>query len=268
MRPTAVRPFLPLVLLAAGVGCGSPPGPAAAQEYEVDATVLENRDHGPQLCLGVVLTSDPIQCGDVPVTNWDWEDVPHRQTDRGTTTAGVHVRGTYDGTSFTLTRRPERARPQEPPPPYVPPGPACDQPEVMDPAHGMDRWEETPPEWQAIPERVAAWVNNAGPGEGPFIGNMIVRPGRAAEAQEIIRRHYLGPLCVAEKDLPTEAELRGTQERILAKLGRQVLSGGPEERAGVLRYTLILVTPELRAEIDEEFGPGRVVLEGRLTPVD
>src|SRR5919108_238757 len=43
--------------------------------YEANATVLDNGDDGPMLCLGTILTSLPPQCGDVPIANWDWNAV-------------------------------------------------------------------------------------------------------------------------------------------------------------------------------------------------
>lgn len=36
------------------------------QRYETTATVLESRDHGPELCLGVVALSLPPQCRGLP----------------------------------------------------------------------------------------------------------------------------------------------------------------------------------------------------------
>ena len=81
----------------------------SAQVYEADAVVLENTLHGPELCLGLIQQSNPPQCGEVPVTNWDWTSVDGEETLGGTTMGNYHVTGTYDGTNFTLTETPRLA---------------------------------------------------------------------------------------------------------------------------------------------------------------
>ena len=75
MRPMLLA-AVPILLLAGcaadAQGGDAPAGTAATQEprYQTTATVLQNRDHGPELCLGIVLTSFPPQCGGLPITNW------------------------------------------------------------------------------------------------------------------------------------------------------------------------------------------------------
>lgn len=72
------------------------------QRYEATATVHESQEHGPMLCLGGVMDSLPPQCGDVPITNWDWDRVPGEERLRGTVWGLYHVVGTYDGAAFTV----------------------------------------------------------------------------------------------------------------------------------------------------------------------
>jgi hypothetical protein len=105
-----VRPALlavPLMLLA-GCAAGGPSGDAPThtvgaqgRRYQTTITVLQSRDHGPELCLGAVWTSHPPQCRGLPITNWRWDQVKGHQTAGGTTWATYHLVGTYDGTWFT-----------------------------------------------------------------------------------------------------------------------------------------------------------------------
>lgn len=83
-----------------------PYGTCDDQEYFGFGTVLENKSHGPQLCLGGVMQSLPVQCGGPDVPNWDWERTPP-QTSIGESKDGAYVvHGTFVDGDFTLTRRP------------------------------------------------------------------------------------------------------------------------------------------------------------------
>lgn len=64
--------------------------------------MLENRDHGPQLCVGVIGTSDPPTCSGPGVASWDWDAAPHT-TFSGTTYGSYVLTGTFDGETFVLT---------------------------------------------------------------------------------------------------------------------------------------------------------------------
>ncbi len=84
-----------------------PVGTCEAQEYSsASATVLENDLHGPQLCLGAVMTSLPVQCGGPDIPNWDWSRTKPT-TEIGKSKDGVYVvHGVYVDGDFTLTRPP------------------------------------------------------------------------------------------------------------------------------------------------------------------
>ncbi|HTE70326.1 MAG TPA: hypothetical protein VK942_16470, partial [Actinomycetes bacterium] len=66
------------------------------QRYETTATVLESRDHGPELCLGVVANSLPPQCRGLPIPNWRWDQVDGQESHGGATWGEYHLVGTYD----------------------------------------------------------------------------------------------------------------------------------------------------------------------------
>ena len=107
-----------LLVLATGCGAGESTlaeratTPAPAQDaplYEANTMVLEqteemaNGAHGPALCLGGAMESLPPQCGDVLISNWDWDAVEGEERLSGSTWGDFHVVGTYDGETFTVT---------------------------------------------------------------------------------------------------------------------------------------------------------------------
>ena len=56
-------------LLLVGCATDAPGGRAQEQRYQATSTVLQSRDHGPELCLGWVADSFPPLCGGLPITN-------------------------------------------------------------------------------------------------------------------------------------------------------------------------------------------------------
>lgn len=128
MRTSARR--LPAVPLLAGVlvaaACASPvtatpadtTEPDVARHYQVTATVLEDRKHGPQLC-GAVAESLPPQCGGPDIIGWDWETVPSESA-AGTRWGDYTMVGTWDGERFTLVEPARPAGEQDPVTPESP----------------------------------------------------------------------------------------------------------------------------------------------------
>lgn len=241
----------------------------AEQEYEADALVLANARHGPELCLGMVFLSMPPQAGGLPITNWFWDGVPGVESRAGTMWASVHVVGTYDGESFTLTR-PATA-------PLAAPlaatqrtairdfAPACPSPTVIDPSAGATEFRTTGT--GDIPGFVTLWVTDSPEGDAPFVVSVIVRPGHAEAAERSIRQQWKGRLCVVERDLPTESQLREEQERLVGIIRGQLLRASANAERGVLQAHVIIVDEALQATVDREFGTGRVELTGALQPL-
>ncbi|OUE18097.1 hypothetical protein BFL34_02850 [Clavibacter michiganensis] len=107
-RSAALALALPALLLA---GCSSAALTAAtmppADELTATATVLQRTaDDGAMLCAGGVADSLPPLCGGPVIAGWDWDAVDDEETVSGVTWGDYDVVGTWDGTTFTLTRPP------------------------------------------------------------------------------------------------------------------------------------------------------------------
>jgi hypothetical protein len=99
----------PALLLLAGcspVALTAPTMPPA-DELTATATVLQRTaDDGAMLCAGAVASSLPPLCGGPAIAGWDWDAVDDEETENGVTWGEYDVVGTWDGTTFTLTRDP------------------------------------------------------------------------------------------------------------------------------------------------------------------
>ena len=284
-----------LVLLAAGCGAAervaehgpadtgsAATAPRASVLYAANTTVLEDERHGPSLCLGAILQSLPPQCGDVPVTNWDWGGAQGEESFRGTTWGEYHVVGTYEGEAFTIV---DVGPPT--PDPYAETDdetfvPACEPPSGGW-QEGMGRRSDadagTVEAWASRrPNYVASWVTYlAEPTEAsdevslPVLYNVIVNED-AASMEAGIRKRWDGPLCVVERDAPPLREARRTRaaaERLLAGLGLQILGSDEGNPAQAARIQVVADPGGSgQAALDDRFGPGLVVVEPVLRPVD
>ena len=140
-------------LLLVGCATDAPGGRAPAkttsaqeQRYQATSTVLQSRDHGPELCLGWVADSFPPLCGGLPITNWRWDQVEGEQAANGTTWGTYRLAGTYDGARFTVVRAEvplPTSRPSAAERFKDTPRPACPEPaggwEVPDPSGRSER---------------------------------------------------------------------------------------------------------------------------------
>ncbi|HEY7070203.1 MAG TPA: hypothetical protein VH479_08825, partial [Acidimicrobiales bacterium] len=186
-----------LGLLAAACGHDGGDDRAAAGEaqvYEGTFTVLASEEHGPSLCTFVML-SDPPQCGDLPVVNWDWDAVDGEVTRAGTTWGRWHVTGTYSRDGFTLTEPPGPPGSDDPAPFGAASdfSPACDRPDGAGVPNGEDLWDQASIDGgrPVVPDEVGMWVT-----QDPFVVNFLVRPGSGPAATAALRQGYAGPLCV------------------------------------------------------------------------
>lgn len=102
---------VPALLLA---GCSSvaltAPTMPPADELTATATVLQRTaDQSAMLCAGAIADSLPPQCGGPAIAGWDWDAVDDEETVNGVTWGEYELVGTWDGTTFTLTRPVEPA---------------------------------------------------------------------------------------------------------------------------------------------------------------
>jgi hypothetical protein len=285
MRRIVVALVVPLVLAACGsepnaeppIASSNPPGKAEPPPlYEVSATVLENQTHGPMLCLGAMLMSLPPQCGDVPLTNWDWREVGGEERLSGTVSGEYHLVGRYDGKAFTVTevgpfdealRPPEAGYADFTSPCPEPPGgwAAIDHATQEDGerVHGYARSQ---------PEYVTSWVTHLEPDElefSPVLVN-IVFTGSAEQHKAELRKLWAGPLCVVERDVPTARELNRVRREVeenLDELELQMLwSSGPDVEPVIQIGVVADPGGEAQATHDARYGAGLVQLYPALRP--
>jgi hypothetical protein len=250
-------------------GTSSEDASTSSQErrYEFAGTVLEDVSHGPELCFSVE-ESLPPQCGDVPIEGWSWDGVPGVQSRAGTTWAEVRVVGTFDGTTFTPVEDPTELTDPSPPAGPDPDLSALCAGEVVDAGRlGRENFEAAASAAQALPNQAAVWVDDAGPSD-EWVLNVVVTED-AAGAEASLRDHWGGRLCIERRDQPSEAELRNVQSQVQEELDDVFWSSiGVDTRAGKVRVSLPVATPELQDRVDERFGPGLVELVSLLRPVD
>jgi hypothetical protein len=250
--------------------------PDPGQLYEANATVLEDRSHGPMLCLGGVLTSLPPQCGDVPIAGWDWRAVEGEETVDGTTWGNYRVIGRYDGKTFTVTG----AGPPEDHPSGSETDPDFTSP-CSEPAGGWTGLDEATQEHahpvhayaRRQPDYVTSWVTHLDPPAqefGPVIVN-VVFTGDVERHKAEIRKVWGGPLCVVERDVPSARELGRIRKEVeagLNELGLQMLwSQGPAVEAVIEIGVVVDVAGEGQAALDSRYGDGVVRLIPALQPV-
>jgi hypothetical protein len=275
------------VLFVAACGAGDPPssaadepaptisGPDPNQLYEVNTTVLEDRTHGPMLCLSGILESLPPQCGNVPIANWDWPAVPGAERRCGTIWGNYHVVGSYDGTTFTFTD----VGPYEDDLSTSPTDPDLSSP-CPEPPGGWSGLEQATQEdarpaadyGRSQPDYVTSWVTHLEPEEaefGPVIVNAVFTGDRERHEAEM-RKVWSGPLCVIERDVPTADELariRKEAEASLDELGLQMLwSDGPGVEPVIEIGVVVDVAGKGQAALDARYGAEVVRLIPALTP--
>lgn len=99
-----------LVVALALAGCAAGPGadaPAGAEELTATALVREEPGTtGPTMCVGIIDTSFPPQCGGAPLVGWDWDAVDDEESAAGVIWGEYDLVGTWDGSDFTVTRPP------------------------------------------------------------------------------------------------------------------------------------------------------------------
>jgi hypothetical protein len=280
---------IPLLLLLQACAERDPDAGAGAAQgeerrYQTTATVLESREHGPELCLGAVLDSFPPQCGGLPIPNWGWDQVDGEQFSGGTTWGDYQLVGTYDGTAFTVIRA------DRPPPAPRPsaaerfedePKTPCQEPaggwQVPDPSKASEAdLEATRRAAGAQPDFAGIWItylepmgNNVAEDPGEFVLNLAFT-GDLERHEAELRTHWGGRLCVTRHQR-TMAELRRIQRELQGAAGRdlglRVLSTGLSDDDNVVSLQALVLDDQALQAIAERYGAGAVRATAVLTPV-
>ncbi|MDP3890348.1 hypothetical protein [Nocardioides sp.] len=254
--------------------------PASDGEVHGFATVMDTGT-GPELCLGGVMESYPPQCGGPRIEGFDWADQDGMFDQEGEIRWGLFaLTGTFDGTTFTVTRPavpgalydPIAEEPDEDP--LTTP---CPEPEggwqVVDPARtDQASMEAVFAEASRLDDYAGAWMdqspNPADPTSDPeamndptlVIVNVTVT-GDPAAAEADLREVWGGMLCVSRAE-HTEAELSGIQQE-LGELPGLLSSWSGRDRVHV---EVVFDDGSLQAWVDETYGDGVVVVSSALRP--
>jgi hypothetical protein len=286
MRISCSLVVLVSALFLAACGAGEPPssaadapsptvsGPDPNQLYEANTTVLEDRMHGPMLCLAGLLESLPLQCGNVPIANWDWEAVSGEERLSGTIWGSYRVVGSYDGSTFTLTAvGPYEENTSDPTDSDF----SSPCPEPSGGWSGLEQATQQDARPAAVyarsqPDYVTSWVTQLEPAKaefGPVIVNAVFTGDRERHEVEM-RKVWGGPLCVVERDVPTADELariRKEAEASVDELGLQMLwSEGPDVEPVIEIGVVVDVGGNGQAALDDRYGIGVVRLTPSLKP--
>lgn len=271
--------------LSAGEGADRRDGPARGQagpvEYETQATILQDPDGEPELCVGGVAESLPPQCGGPVVVGLDWEDVPWRETANGVTWADVTAVGTFDGKTFTLTRPVRRRVLKEPDNDWLtdiecaaPPGGW----KVRDPSKiGIEAQEAAGRTARRSAGFAGMWwqYTVVSGDENPDPDTAVLHfafTESLDERRAELERVWGGPLCVVERErsyreLQTIATRIGNDSTELEASGIQLLSYGADEIDNVVSVQVILADERAVAEFRSRYGD-MVVVSGALRPVE
>lgn len=247
-------------------------------------TVLESPTHGPELCLNGLMLSLPPQGGGPAVVNWDWSAVDGYESLNGTTWGDYTVVGTYDGSTFTMTRPPRPGQQadgdlstDEEPDPF---GTPCPEPSggwrVLDPFRTTDEsMERVFEEAQSLEGYAGSWVDqsiNPADGSGDEDSDLLMNDptrlivnvavtGDTASAEARLREFWGGALCVS-RARHTKAELTVVLEELIRTPG--LLGAG----TGRDRVELEVIHDDgsLQRELDGRYGAGVVAVTSALRP--
>lgn len=252
-------------------------GAGADTVYTMDATVLEDGEHGPQLCQ-VMLTSYPPQCGGPDVVGWDWAQAEGAETANDTTWGHYRVVGTWDPEAEALTLTGPPTIPGTPGAPAPVPVPdfstPCPRPEggwkPVDPATtNQAALQAVESAARADPATAGTWLDqSAEPGwaglDDPAQLVFNVRTtGDVAALEAELRAVWGGALCVSQAER-SSAELRAVAEALIAA----GTTANVDETRGVVVADVYVADDDRQAGWDEEYGPGVVVQQPWLTPVE
>jgi hypothetical protein len=265
-----------------GGGSTTDPAGSAGQEYEGDAFVLDAPPAGPRLCFGEVLQSLPPQCvpgAQLAVTNWRWDGLGG-EASQGARWGYYHVRGVFDGDSFTLTSSPGpyqgQQAPEEQSARQSQQGEAQTQTACPEPPGG---WTSPDPERTSQADLEAA-SRTAG-GHADFAGLWADRSvqgppvlyvaftGNLDGHEQEIRESWGGPLCLVrhERSLRELEGIHAEAEAAAVEHGIPVLTSEVNVILNRVELEVVVADEDGQDFMDARFGEGVVHLRGDLQPV-
>ena len=252
-----------------------------AGRYRTRATVLEDTQHGPQLCY-FVADSLPPQGGGPDVLGWDWGAVPAESV-RGTSWGFYELVGTYADGAFTLmepaTAADPRAGQASTPSKENRFATPCDEPAAgwvpADPARAIEEaLQEARKVATGSPGFAGLWIDQRVPaaelteenGNEPqrYVLN-VSTTGDVGELDAALRRVWGGSLCVSTA-ARSKADLRAVQAALLDLPGW--FASWPDFFTGTVNVSVVHGTLEQQQALDEQFGAGAVRLSSQLKPID
>jgi hypothetical protein len=270
--------YFPIELVEQAVTDPSPSEepPISSQLYEASTTILESREHGPELCLGGVADSYPPQCGGVPIADWDWDLVDGEESASGTTWGNFHVVGTYDGSTFTVSEAgPYEQSPSESTDFTAP----CPEPAggwiASDPDRATDAdLQNVMRAAEHEPDSAGFWIDYVGePSEFATTQEIIAVAaftGDLERHEAELRELWGGPLCVTRHEHTLRDLMRIQAElgsEIGLELGLQTTWSSVDIVENEVEFGVVVADDEMRAAIDARYGPGTVRLFPALTPI-
>jgi hypothetical protein len=257
---------------------GVPQGWDYPPAFEANSFVLENRDHGPELCFGGVATSLPPQCGGVPAVGWDWDDVEGEESRSGSTWGYFRVEGSYDGETFSIHDAGDPQRRLENGPQYGPTRSACPERRPTD----RDRWDsehlEAATRYANRARDVSAvWIDylkdpkrNQEPEDPDEVVLNVAFTGRLEQHEVKLREIWGGPLCVVRYELSRrylqriQNELHGEMRR---RLDLEVTASGIDEVGNSVQLEVVWIDRQRRDYLSERYGRGVVEVYAALEPL-
>ena len=296
MRASRLWLLLPLGLLLAACGdvpAIEPPEPTTADSQRPSSvssrespdrelygagTVLQKGGGPAMLCLGGVRTSNPPQCEGPPIAGWRWSRVEGEQRSDGVTWGDYVVVGTFDGSTFTPTRRavtpesydgPRVAAPED-----TPRKTPCPVPEggwrVLDPASTSTRsLERTLRVASGLEGFGDAWLDQSvveslddrHQNDPRRLVLDVAVTGDRTVAEEKLRQTWGGALCVS-KALHSQEELRAVQDQLADVRWVETVATGHDQ----VDLRVVYDDGTLQRSLDEKYGVGVVVVASGLQP--
>ena len=259
----------------------------AEEELVAHGILMQSDPAGPvEICIGGVAESLPPQCGG-PILEgeFSWDDVEARSqsgvtwTDDAYFAVGHYSPGEPFQGTITLTRPVSAGPPEGFTPaewggsdfPQLCDDPTADVPDVDQAVRtqGPEGFEEE----QALLERVqtldgyvTSWVSDGGP-----LMNVVVNSDPEV-ARAALREVFSGPLCVVQRDLPSEEDVRAAQEALSAEHRElQVLGVGGAGVTGLLDVTVTIADQATVDRVHEIVSPwltpDQIVISSALQPL-